>query len=87
MGTVYKAIHPGTGETVAVKALAPLYSFDQHFRKRFEAEIATLINLDHPNIVRIISFGQEDGNLFFAMELVDGQSLFQKLKSGCDGVG
>ncbi len=82
MGTVYRASDTATGEIVAVKALAPIYSFDEHFRARFEAEIDTLIALDHPHIVRIHSYGQEDGNLYFAMELVEGCSLFQKLKSG-----
>lgn len=81
MGTVYQALDTRSGDTVAVKALAPVYSFDEHFRKRFESEIDTLTKLDHPNIVRIISFGQEDGNLFFAMELVEGSSLFQKQKT------
>ncbi|HMO15837.1 MAG TPA: serine/threonine-protein kinase [Pirellulaceae bacterium] len=82
MGTVYRAFHMETDEVVAVKALAPVYSFDEHFRARFEAEIETLIALNHPNIVQIRSYGQEDGNLYFAMELVEGCSLFQKLKSG-----
>ena len=81
MGTVYQAVDTRSGDIVAVKALAPVYSFDEHFRKRFESEIDTLTKLDHPNIVRILSFGQEDGNLFFAMELVEGSSLFQKQKT------
>ena len=82
MGTVFKGQHEETGELHAVKVLAPNYSQEPHFRARFESEIKALIKLDHPNIVRLISFGQEDGNMFFAMEMVDGKSLFEVLRSG-----
>lgn len=80
MGTVYRARHEDTQEVVAIKALSETYSHDQQFRSRFESEIKALIQLDHPNIVRLISHGQEDGNLYFAMELVEGKSLFQLQK-------
>lgn len=82
MGTVYRARHRETGEEFAVKVLAPYYASDPHFRRRFEAEIQALIKLDHPNIVRLISYGQEGEHLFFAMELVRGRSLFQMQKEG-----
>ncbi len=76
MGTVYRAIDSDSGAVVAVKALAPTLSLDEHFRQRFESEIEAMIMMDHPNIVRILGYGQEDGNLFFAMELVEGRSLY-----------
>ena len=82
MGTVYKAANTETGEICAVKALSPTYAHDDHFRTRFESEIKALMKLDHPNIVRLISYGQEEGNLFFAMELVEGKSLFQMQREG-----
>ena len=82
MGTVFKGEHEETGELHAVKVLAPAYSQEQHFRARFESEIKALIKLDHPNIVRLLSFGQETGNMFFAMEMVDGKSLFEIQRSG-----
>ena len=82
MGTVYRAIHQKTEEVLAVKVLAPYYANDSHFRARFESEIKSLIKLNHENIVRLISYGQEEANLFFAMELVEGQSLFQLQRDG-----
>ena len=82
MGTVYEAREVGAEERVAVKALSPVYSFDEKFRNRFEAEIDALMSLDHENIVRLLSYGQDEGNMFFAMELVDGVSLFQEQKKG-----
>ncbi len=82
MGTVFRAVDSQTGQTVAVKALAPTLSLDEHFRLRFESEIETMTKMDHPNIVRILGYGQDDGNLFFAMELVEGKSLFVLQKEG-----
>ena len=82
MGSVFRGVHKDTGEVHAVKVLAPNYANDDHFRGRFEAEIESLLKLNHRNIVRILSFGQEDGMLFFSMELVEGNSLFQMQKSG-----
>jgi serine/threonine-protein kinase len=80
MGSVYRARNRETGEIHAVKSLLDNFSDNQHFRNRFESEIRALIKLDHPNIVRIISFGQEMGTMYFAMELVQGASLFQLQK-------
>jgi eukaryotic-like serine/threonine-protein kinase len=82
MGTVYEAREPGSDLHVAVKALAPQFSFDERFRNRFEAEIDALLKLEHENIVRLLSYGQDEGNLYFAMELVDGCSLYQEQKKG-----
>ena len=82
MGTVFRGRHGETGEIHAVKVLSPVYSNDDHFRGRFESEIQALLQLDHPNIVKLISYGQDDGNLFFAMELIEGNSLFQMQKKG-----
>ena len=82
MGTVFRGRHVETGELHAVKVLSPVYSADDHFRGRFESEINALLQLDHPNIVKLISYGQEDGNLYFSMELIEGNSLFQMQKKG-----
>ncbi|MEZ6095401.1 MAG: serine/threonine-protein kinase [Pirellulaceae bacterium] len=76
MGTVFKGKHETTGELVAIKALSHSTADETHFRNRFESEIQALLKLNHPNIVRILSFGQEKGTLFFAMELIEGKSLF-----------
>ncbi len=82
MGTVYRAKYLETNETVAVKVLSPAFSVDEHFRNRFESEIKALLKLDHPNIVRLVSYGQYEHNLYFAMELVEGKSLFQMQRDG-----
>jgi serine/threonine-protein kinase len=56
-------------------------SRDEGFRDRFEAEIETLRKLRHPNIVRLLGFGEHAGVLFYAMELVSGVSLEDALQN------
>ena len=82
MGTVYEAVDHGTGRSVAVKTLAAHLGDDPGLRKRFAAEIETLKSLEHPCIVQLLAFGEEDGQPYFAMELVRGRSLEQVLRSG-----
>jgi len=82
MGTVYEGVHSETGEPAAVKLLAAALAGEEGFRSRFEAEIETLKKLNHPNIVRLFGFGEQDGHLFYAMELVDGNSLEEELRRG-----
>jgi len=82
MGAVYRAVDEETDEPAAVKILSASMSKHVDFRHRFEAEIETLKMLRHPNIVRLFGFGEQDGLLFYAMELVDGSSLEQELQRG-----
>lgn len=82
MGRVFAAVHVETGEPAAIKLLSAGYSAEEGFRTRFAGEIETLRKLNHPNIVRLFGFGQQDDLLYYAMELVDGRSLEQELRSG-----
>lgn len=82
MGTVYEGVHSETGEPAAIKTLAESLVEEPDFRARFELEIETLRKLNHPNIVRLLGFGEEKGILFYVMELVRGPSLDQELKAG-----
>ncbi len=82
MGTVYEGVHQETGEPAAVKLLSAALAQEEGFRSRFEAEIETLRKLNHPNIVRLFGFGQQEGHLFYSMELVDGNSLEEELRRG-----
>ena len=82
MGAVYEAVDTTSGKTVAVKVLASHLADDAGLRKRFDAEIDALKNLRHPGIVRLLAFGEQDDQPFFAMELVRGKSLEHILRSG-----
>ncbi|MFM8891217.1 MAG: protein kinase domain-containing protein, partial [Planctomycetia bacterium] len=82
MGEVFEAIDPATGETVAVKILRSHLVDDPGVRQRFESEIEALKNLRHPGIVRMLAFGAQDDEPYFAMEFVRGRSLEQVLRAG-----
>ncbi len=82
MGSVYAAIDTQTGQRVAIKALTPHLAMAEGFRERFEAEIESLKTLRHEGIVRLFGYGEQDGMLFYSMELVDGTSLEDELRAG-----
>ncbi len=82
MGAVYRGTHVDTGELVAVKALNPQLAVSEGFRDRFDAEIESLRTLRHAGIVRLFGYGEEEGVLFYAMELVDGPSLENEIRNG-----
>ncbi len=82
MGAVYEARHRETNDHVAVKVLAPHLADDIGLKERFEAEIQTLKPLRCPGIVQLIAYGEDDGQPYFAMELVEGQSLEKLIRSG-----
>ena len=79
MGAVYEGVHVDTGERSAVKILSIAYADDAASRAPFASEIETLQKLRHPNIVQLIGFGEQDGVLFYSMELVLGKSLHSPL--------
>ena len=82
MGVVYKGINEDLGQVVAVKVLMPSVANQRGFRIRFEAEIESLRKLQHPNIVRLYGFGEQDGQLFYGMEFVDGKAMDDLLLEG-----
>ncbi|TVS17859.1 MAG: serine/threonine protein kinase [Planctomycetaceae bacterium] len=82
MGTVYAGVHDQTGQWAAIKVLAENLSADPRFRERFQGEVETLKMLNHANIVKLMGYGEEDGQLFFVMELVEGLSLEANLQAG-----
>ena len=80
MGTVYLAEHPMIGKRVAVKMLRPDLGSDPGLVSRFFQEAKAVNEIRHPNIVDISDFGHtEDGIVYFVMELMEGQSLRDRL--------
>lgn len=80
MGTVYLADYTKTGRKVALKVISPGLSDNEKLMERFEREVAILKQLKHPHIVRLLASGRFHGNPFYAMELIDGESLDVTLK-------
>ena len=82
MGSVYRATSIESGEPAAIKVLAPQLAASEGFRERFQAEVESLKTLRHDGIVNLIGYGEEQGTLYYVMELVDGRSLEEELKAG-----
>ncbi len=81
MGAVYKAKQAHLKRPVAIKVLHPQHSQDGTFAGRFRREATSASRLDHPNLMRVLDFGQEpDGLLYLAMEYLDGRDLLSILK-------
>jgi serine/threonine-protein kinase len=65
----------GFARTVALKMLRPEYAHDPNFVAMFIDEANLVAKLAHPNIVQVYELGEEDGQLFIAMEMLFGESL------------
>jgi tRNA A-37 threonylcarbamoyl transferase component Bud32 len=81
MGSVYLAQHVALQRRVAVKVIRKELLSDVSISARFRREARAASRIDHPNVPRILDFGQaEDGRLYLAMERVEGPTLAQVLR-------
>ncbi len=79
MGEVWRARDPRLGREVAIKVLPAQLSGDAGRRARFEQEARSASALNHPNIVTLYDIGTHEGELYIAMEVVEGRSLRELL--------
>ena len=77
MADVYLARDTLLDRPVALKVLFPEFATDPSFVERFRREAQSAANLNHPNIVSVYDWGEEDGTYFIVMEYVEGRSLAQ----------
>ncbi|MGA2504557.1 MAG: protein kinase [Anaerolineales bacterium] len=82
MATVYQAYDPRFEREVALKVLPRAMLHDPQFRTRFEREAKTIAMLEHPAIVPVYDFGEEDGQPYFVMRYMTGGSLSDRIKKG-----
>lgn len=75
MGTVYKAYNRESGEWVAVKFLHAGDELNDSYLRKFEREFLAISKLSHPNIVKVLEFGQSLDRPFFSMEYLVGTTL------------
>ena len=75
MGEVYKAHDPVLNRHVALKTLSSRVGAGDEALQRFQREAQAAALLSHPNIVTVYDFGEEDGLLYMAMELLEGTDL------------
>ena len=82
MGVVYKGWEPSLNRQVAIKALGEHLLNDDDLVERFTREAKATAALNDPNVIQIYYIGKEQGQPFFAMEYIEGQSLDDILKGG-----
>jgi serine/threonine protein kinase len=82
MGEVYRASDDRLGRDVALKVLKPSLAHDQDRLRRFELEARSAAALSHANIVAIYDIGVHDGAPYIVSELLQGQTLRQRLFAG-----
>ena len=75
MGTIYKAHDPVLDRLVALKMISTEIEITDELRARFFREAQACARLSHPNIVTVYAMGDEDGQLFIVMELLEGEDL------------
>jgi serine/threonine protein kinase len=82
MGVVYEAEDVNLGRHVALKFLAPAMAQDENLLQRFQREARAASSLNHPNICTIHSIEQGESGHFIVMELLDGESLADRIRRG-----
>jgi serine/threonine-protein kinase len=75
MATIFRGHDNQLGRDVAVKLLRPEYGRDPDFGSRFRQEAKNAASLNHPNIVAVYDYGQDEAGPFIVMELVEGEDL------------
>lgn len=80
MGTVWKAVHTGTGRKVAIKMLDERYAQNVSIVERFGREARAASAIEHPGIVEVLDLDRtEGGTPFLVMEFLEGESLAQRI--------
>ena len=75
MASVYVALDARLDRDVALKIMRPGLATDAVFVERFRSEARSAARLSHPNVVAVYDQGEDDGDVFLAMELVEGKTL------------
>ena len=80
MGDVYSGVDEETGAKVALKLIGMLASGHARAEARFRREVELAKQIEHPNVCRMDGLAEQDGQRFCVMELLDGETLAQRLE-------
>ncbi len=86
MGEVYRARDPRFGREVALKILSSEFAEDRDRMRRFEQEARAAGALNHPHILAVYDAGERDGSPYMVSELLEGQTLRDRMAGGPLGV-
>lgn len=80
VGAVYGAIHRESGKRVAIKVITVDVAARPEFLERFQREARLAYQLDHPHIVRVLTWGEDAGQHYVVMEWIEGSSLIAMIR-------
>jgi tetratricopeptide (TPR) repeat protein/predicted Ser/Thr protein kinase len=82
MGAVYQARQLSMDRMVALKLIHPKAGHSDETVKRFQREMQAGSRIEHPNVIEVFDYGEDQGRLFLAMEFLDGKPLSKVLEAG-----
>jgi serine/threonine protein kinase len=82
MATVYRAHDRRTSQDVAIKFISPALAENEQFIRRFRREVKVVAQLDHPNIVPVLDYGEQDGYAYQVMPFLNVGSLSDRIDKG-----
>ena len=84
MGVVYRARDSAIGRIVALKMLSAELGAEEELHQRFQREAEAIGRLNHPNVVTVYDLGHAEGQLYMAMELLEGDDLRSLIETRAD---
>ncbi len=82
MATVYKAYQPSMDRNVAIKVLPSKLAESSEFTQRFQQEARIIAKLEHPHILPVFDYGENNGVTYFVMRYLDAGTLREKMETG-----
>lgn len=82
MASVYKAYQASMDRNVAIKVLPKQLAESEEFVKRFQQEARTIAKLEHPYILPVFDYGEENGTTYFVMRYLEAGTLKEKIQAG-----
>jgi len=83
---IYRAYQPSVRREVVVKVLSPAFQDDPGFAKRFAQEVDVIAHLQHPHIIPVYDFGEQDGDVYIVMAYMRGGTLADRIDRSQGGL-
>jgi len=86
MAQIYRAYQPSVKRDVVIKLLSPTFQDDPGFVKRFAQEVDVVAHLQHPQIIPVYDFGEQNGDVFIVMAYMRGGTLADRITRSQGGL-
>ena len=83
---IYRAYQPSVKRDVVIKVLSPSFQNDPDFVKQFAHEVDVIAHLQHPHIIPVYDFGEQDGDVYIVMAYIRGGTLADRIDQSPQGM-